>query len=241
MTPNSPTVVIEICGEGKTDVAKKDATSVLADAGVVTVLTRRLCNDPPTLRVKRCPLMFLQGKGMWQKVLFFKRNAQINGADGCVFVLDTEGNPAAVWADLDRGRRGGSAAYPMAVGMAHPCIEAWMLSDASAVRRGLGLNQRPVVPPQPEALPAPQANRTNNPKTALFACHPNSRHPNLVEKTAIAEHLALTTAEQVCPSFATFAAEVRQHIRDRLFPPPPVPPGAATSTDDSEPPVVDAP
>jgi hypothetical protein len=236
VTPASPTeVVIEICGEGKTDVAKRDVTPVVADAGVVTVLTRRLCDDPPQLRVKRSPLMFLQGKGMWQKVLFFKRNAQINGAAGCVFVLDTEGNPATVWADLDRGRKGGSATFPMAVGMAHPCIEAWMLSDASAVRRGLGLNQRPTVPPQPETLPAPQANRTNNPKYILAGCNVGGRHPNLVEKTAIAEHIALSTAESVCPSFAAFAGEVRQHIRDPLFPPPP--PTTSTATvDDPEPP-----
>lgn len=108
----------------------------------------------------------------------------------------------------------------MAIGVAHPCIEAWLLSDASAVRRGLSLNQRPPVPPDPESLPAPQANRTHNPKTVLAACSPNTRHPNLAEKSAMAKHLALATAEQICPSFSAFAVEVRERIRDRLFPPP---------------------
>lgn len=226
MTPTSPTeVVIEICGEGKTDVAKMDDAPVLPMAGVVTVLAHRLCDAPPTLRVKRTPLMFLQqGKPLWQKVWLFKRTAEINGSAGCVFVLDSEGKPEAVRADLDRGRGHGSPSYPMAVGMAHPCIEAWLISDPSAVRRGLGLNQRPTLPADPESLPAPQANRAHNPKTVLLGCHPANRQPNLTEKTTIAHHLALDTAGTVCPSFAAFAAEVRTHIRDRLFPPLPVPP-----------------
>ncbi len=238
MTPASPTeVVIEICGEGKTDVAKMDDAPVTADAGVVTVLARRLCDDPPTLRVKRTPLMFLQGgKPLWQKAWLFKRSAQINGSAGCVFVMDSEGQPTTVRADLERGRSHGLPDFPMAIGVAHPCIESWLLSDAPAVRRGLGLNQRPAVPPQPESLPAPQANRTNNPKTALLACHPNNRHPNLAEKTAIAEHLTFATAEQVCPSFAAFATEVRERIRDRLFPPPPAPPAPDASVGNTDPP-----
>ncbi len=241
MTSPSPTeVVIEICGEGKTDVAKMDDAPVTATAGVVTVLTRRLCDDPPTIRVKRTPVMFLQGgKPLWQKAWLFKRTAQINGSAGCVFVMDSEGNPAGVRGDLERGRDHGLPDFPMAIGVAHPCVESWLLSDASAIRRGFGLNQRPTIPPQPEALPAPQANRTYNPKTVLAACHPNTRHTNLAEKTAMAEHLTLATAEQVCPSFAAFADEIRQHIRDRLFPPLPAPPAAPTTADDTEPPAAE--
>ncbi len=238
MTPASPTeVVIEICGEGKTDVAKMDDAPVMADAGVVTVLTRRLCENPPALRVKRTPLMFLQGgKPLWQKVWLFKRTVEINGSAGCVFVMDTEGTPNPVRTELHRGRDHGSPGFPMAVGVAHPCIEAWLLSDASAVRRGLSLNQRPPVPPDPESLPAPQANRTHNPKTVLAACSPNTRHPNLAEKTAMAEYLALATAEQVCPSFAAFAVEVRDWIRDRLFPLPATNTSEANTATEPDPP-----
>lgn len=228
MTPPSPAeVVIEICGEGKTDVAKKDAVPVPVTAGVVPVLTRRLCDDPAWLRVKRTPYMFLIGKGRWQKVLFAKRNARINGSAGCVFVLDSEGDLPGVRAELERGRAKEHPDFPMAVGVAHPCIEAWLLSDASAVRRGLGLNQRPSIPAQPETLPAPQHDVKNNPKVALASCNTNSRAPNSAEKTAIAEYLTLATVEAVCPSFAVFADEIRTHIRERLFPPPPHPPPEA--------------
>lgn len=240
MTPASPTeVVIEICGEGKTDVAKMDDAPVVADAGVVTILTRRLCENAPALRVKRTPLMFLQGgKPLWQKVWLFKRTAEINGSAGCVFVMDSEGAANPVRTDLQRGRNHGSPGFPMAVGVAHPCIESWLLSDASAVRRGFNLSgPKPAVPTDPESLPAPQANRTHNPKTALAACHPNTRHPNLAEKSEMAEHLALATAEQICPSFAAFAVEVRERIRDRLFPLPPTTTNEATTASESDPPV----
>lgn len=237
MTPPSPTeVVIEICGEGKTDVAKMDDAAVPPTAGVVTVLTHRLCDAPPTLRVKRTPLMFLQqGKPLWQKVWLFKRTAKINGSAGCVFVMDSEGKSRVVRAELEHGRDHMHPDFPMAVGVAHACIEAWLLSDASAVKRGFNLSgPRPAVPPNPESLPAPQANRTNNPKTALAACHPNNRHPNLAEKSLMAEHLDLAAAATTCPSFAAFADEVRQSIRPLFQPPPPAVAASADPDDDSE-------
>ena len=231
MTPSSlPELVIEICGEGKTEVGRETPTPVLPDLGVLPVLVRRLCADPPAMRVKRRRIEFLHGKQFWQKVWFFKRQASINGSAGCAFAVDTEGK-AGVLAELERGRNQGSLTYPMAVGVAHPCIESWLLSDPSAVRRGFGLNQRPAVPPDPESLPAPAADRTHNPKTVLEACHPNTRHPNLVEMTAMAEHLTLATAEQVCPSFAAFAADVRAHIAPLFLPPPPVAPPPADPAD----------
>jgi hypothetical protein len=219
--PSPQEIVIEICGEGRTDVAQNGATPVPADSGVVPILTRRLCNNPAALRVKRTQYMFLQGKKKrWQKVRFFKRNAKINGSAGCVFVLDSEGDFPSVQAELEQGRSHESGDYPMAIGVAHPYIEAWLLTDASALRRGLGLNQKPTVPSEPETLPAPQANRKNNPKTALAECHPNNRHPNLAEKSAIAEQISLDTAATICPSFAAFAAEVRRHIRPLFASPP---------------------
>jgi hypothetical protein len=184
--------------------------------------------------------MFLQqGKPLWQKVWLFKRTAKINGSAGCVFVMDSEGKPNVVQADLEKGRDHMHPDFPMAIGVAHTCVEAWLLSDASAIRRGLSLNQRPTVPPNPESLPAPQANRNHNPKTVLAACHPNNRHPNLVEKTAMAEQLSLATAEAVCPSFCAFAAEVRQRIRLLFPPPPPAVDDTQANAEPTEPPASD--
>ena len=106
-------------------------------------------------------------------VWFFKRNARINGAHGCVFLLDSEGDLPGVQTELEKGRDHGNPDFPMAIGIAHPCIETWLLADASAVRQGLGITGgKPVVPPLPESLPAPQQDRKHNPKTILDALHP---------------------------------------------------------------------
>lgn len=212
-------IVIEVIGEGKTDVSpKEDAAPQRPTSGVVPVLVHRLCDTPHSLRVKRRPFRFLQGKGLWQKAKFVKQNAKINGSAGCVFVMDTEGNREHVLKELVRGRDSIFPDYPMAIGVAHPCIEAWLLADASAVRRGMKLNQRPAVPAKPEELPAPQHDTKNNPKVALAACDPKNRHPNADEKSSIANYLDLATSEATCPSFGAFATEVRNQIRP-LFPP----------------------
>ena len=225
-TPPEPApVVLEICGEGKTDIGASDVAPVPATGGVIPVLVRRLCVEPTTLRVKRKKYDFLQGKGQrWQKVWFFKRNASINGADGCVFVLDSEGDLPGVQEELERGRSHGYPDFPMAIGVAHPCIEAWLLSDASAVRQGLNITgARPVVPTAPETLPAPQQDRRHNPKTVLDALHPNRNDVNATEKTAIAERIVFPVAESRCPSFLAFAVDVRKRITATLFRPAPPP------------------
>lgn len=207
-----PDIVIEIFGEGSTDVGKTTQVPSIADSGVVTILTRRLCGDSSQLRVRQKAYMFLQDKKRWQKVRGAKRNARINGSAGCIFVLDSEGDQASIRAELQTGRDSESPDYPMAIGVAHPCIEAWLLADASAIRRGLSLEQKPVVPENPELLPAPHVDRKNNPKFALAGCHPNTRHPNLAEKSAIAEHLNLESAGSVCPSLFAFVSEIRNQI-----------------------------
>ena len=186
-----PDIVIEIFGEGSTEIGKTTHVPSIADSGVVPILARRLCGDSSRLRVRQKAYMFLEGKNRWQKVRGAKRNARINGSAGCIFVLDSEGDQASIRAELQTGRDSESPDYPMAIGVAHPCIEAWLLADASAIRRGLSLEQKPIVPENPELLPAPHVDRKNNPKIALAGCHPNSRHPNLAEKSAITEHLNL--------------------------------------------------
>jgi hypothetical protein len=60
--------VIEIVGEGKTDRGRGDDQPAPPTDGVVPIFVHRLCNRPKTMRVRRRPLPFLQGKGLWQKV-----------------------------------------------------------------------------------------------------------------------------------------------------------------------------
>ena len=122
------------------------------------------------MRVVRRAVPHLQGKGLWQKVKFAKQRALYNRSAGAVFVMDSEGNHRGRLAELSRGRDAAYSEFPMAVGVAHPCVEAWLLVDSLAIARGLGLSNSVVVPSNPERLPAPQANRAHNPKTVLARC-----------------------------------------------------------------------
>jgi hypothetical protein len=101
----------------------------------------------------------------------------------------------------------------MAVGVAHPCIEAWLLADAAAVAQALNLTTALALYSPPEDLPAPRKDRGNNPKSILGT---------LVGRSAISSHEATHIAmvipdmallRQSCPlSFEPFATEVEQRI-----------------------------
>ncbi len=84
-TPESARV-IEIIGEGKTDIGKGHDRPEPLTRGVVPILVRRLCQEPEAMQVRRRPMTHLQGKSLWQKVAFAKRQAFYNGSAGMVFV-----------------------------------------------------------------------------------------------------------------------------------------------------------
>lgn len=205
-----PAIVNEVVGEGKTDHGRGGEGPGPPTAGVVPVIVHRLCDRPASMLVKRRPLPFLQGKGLWQKVRFAKRQAFNSGSAGLVFVLDTEGNHPAQLEQLLQGRDAGLVDYPTAVGVTHPCIEAWLLADAAAIARALSLAGRPEVPEAPESLPAPAKDRDRNPKAVLGRCCGQSRTLSSAETTRIALEIRdLAAIRDRCPiSFAPFADEV---------------------------------
>jgi hypothetical protein len=211
----SPDKVIEIIGEGKTDIGKGTDPEV-PKTGVVAILVHTLCGRPANMRIKCRAGPFLQGKGWVQKVKFAKRQAFYNKSAGVVFVLDTEGHLKERIKELVEGRDAGLSEFPMAIGAAHPCIEAWLLADAKAIRKGMELGVTPEVPDQPEGLPAPQHDRKLNPKTVLAKCAGAAKADlSTSEKDQIAlaiKHSALLCER--CPlGFGPFAAEVEQRIR----------------------------
>jgi hypothetical protein len=206
-------VVIEIFGEGKTDVGSELGSQPPTN-GVVPILVHRLCDRPAQMLVKRRAFAFLQGKGLSQKVCFAKRQARYNGSAGAVFVMDSEGDEKdrrTRHGELTSGRDRELRDFPMAVGVAQPCIEAWLLADGHAIGRALGVSAVPAVPDDPEALPAPNRDRKLNPKAVLAHLGVNS----VAEKEAVAK--AMNDMDRVCqrcPSgFAPFAEEVQQYIR----------------------------
>jgi hypothetical protein len=215
-----PSRVLEICGEGKTDIGKFGAPGKSRSEpepptqGVLPVLVHKLCGEPTTMMVVRRQLPFLtQGKGLWQKVKFVKQAAHYNRSAGAIFVLDSEGNHAGVLAQLKKGRDSAYPDVPMAVGVAHPCIETWLLADPGAIATALKLTSPPSVPSQPEILPAPNKNRANNPKTVLAACSGRASVSSQ-EASHIAKAMTdLTILRQRCPlGFEPFAKEVEARI-----------------------------
>ena len=209
-------VVIEVFGEGKTDVGYNPEPHE-PNKGVVPILLYTLCGKPKEMLVKRYGMPFMQQKGtLAKKVGFAKRQARLSRSAAVTFVVDSEGDLAGRMDDLTKGRTMEPSEFPMAVGVAHPCIEAWLLADATAVRRALGLARDPQVPESPESLPAPRHNRADNPKTRLARmASAATRELPVTNKESIAAAMNdINTIRDRCPQgFAPFADEVEQYIR----------------------------
>ena len=210
-----PGIVIEIIGEGKTDLGPGGVQPEPPNRGVVPVFVHGLCDRPSSMQVRRRRLAFLDRGGLMRKLRFAKSQAFYSGSAGLVFVLDTEGNHPGLLKELLHECGSTFKEYPAAVGVAHPCIEAWLLADAPAISRAMELAKQPDVPAEPESLPAPCKNRDHNPKVLLGRCA-GLKHPlSSAETTRIAHQIRnLDTIRNRCPtSFAPFADEVVRRIK----------------------------
>lgn len=213
MAKQRPPSIIDVVGEGRTDVGPDVKEAEPPTQGVVPVLLYTLCGKPPEMLVRRYRFASLQGKGLWQKVRFAKLRARNFGAAAATFVIDTEGQLEETRTELHRGRDSVLREYPMALGFAHPCIEAWLLADARAIAKGLGLSSPPALSDEPESLPAPRKDDDHNPK-AVLANRSGSKRTSAAQKTAIARAMNdMALVRRRCPqSFAPFADEVEQRI-----------------------------
>ena len=214
-------VVIEVFGEGVADIGKYDSPTQEPKSGILPILVKRMCGKPPRMRVKGTRISHLERGGHERKVKFHKNNACLSGRQAAVYVVDSDGDKS----DMERIRLKLAAArdsihpeFPMAVGVAHPCIESWLLADATAIRRGLELDAAPEVPDCPEDLPAPCRDRLHNPKTELCkAAGVSKQELSAAEKDCIARCIndhGISLLKERCPlSFAPFAEEVEDRIR----------------------------
>jgi hypothetical protein len=151
-----------------------------------------------------------------QKARFAKRQARYNRSAGAVFVVDSDGDLKGRKRDLTDDRQMEPGDFPVAIGVAHPCIEAWLLADPSAIRRGLELAASPETPEEPEKLPARHQDGRKNPKRALArAVGQRKRDLSAPEKKRIAAAMNdMGLVRTRCPqAFAPFADEVECHIR----------------------------
>ena len=212
-------VVIECVLEGSTE-GTGDSSPQPPNRGVLPILVYKLCGKPRDMKVVGRPFDFLQGKGLRQKIRFARQRAKNAESSGMVFVLDSEGTSKdreGKLKELERGRTRG-AAIPTAIGVAQPCIESWLLCDSPAIRRALALSKSPVLPDDPESLPAPCKDRRRNPKTLLAevgGVAKRKKELSTSEKDQIAEALNdLSLLCDKCPvSFAPFAEEVKKEIK----------------------------
>jgi hypothetical protein len=215
-------VAIEVIGEGRTDVGLVETTSQPSAPsppyeGVLPIIVHSLCGKPDTMLVVRRQYASLQGKTRAQKVHFAIRQAIYSPAKpaGVVFVLDSEGDLKGRKKELTEGRNRAYPDFPAALGVAHPCIETWLLADADALRQGLTLTETPAAPDKPEELPAPCRDTKSNPKAILREIAGITRREvSTDDKDRIAVVLDLSLVRERCPlGFAPFADEVDRHIR----------------------------
>ena len=222
---NNTEIIIELYAEGKTEIGNlKEGKVETPRSGVIPRIVHKLCGNPSSMRVKCYGQAYLQkagiGKGLHQKVRYARRQGIYNMRNGtahaAVYVVDTEGDFKTKQKEITRGRDLGPKDFPMAVGVAHPCIESWLLADAQALRTALSLDKLPDLPECPELLPAPQKDRKHNPKTVLrdlAGCA--QKEISVEEKDRIAAAMNdLELVKNRCPlGFKPFADEVETHIR----------------------------
>lgn len=216
--------VVEIVGEGKTDIGDSDEIGP-PKKGVVPILLHRLCGQPSGMLVKGKKWADLQqGKSVARKVWFAKVQARLKRRTcALVVVRDSDGDMKATTKkrkELAEGRDAGFPDFPMVVGVAQPCIETWLLADGTAIRRAMGLASTPVVPGEPEELPADYRDADCGPKRVLAqAAGSNQADLSADDKHSIARAMNnMDLVRQRCPlGFAPFADEVNQFIRP-LFP-----------------------
>src|SRR5947209_4637841 len=97
VTPARKPKVIEIIGEGKSDVGKIDDNPRPPTEGVVAILVHKLCGSPTNLLVRRRKPLFLQrSTKLWRRVMLSKRRAEDAGDDALIYVQDTEGDHPGV-------------------------------------------------------------------------------------------------------------------------------------------------
>ena len=205
--------IIDIVGEGVTDLGVGGDRPCLPTSGVLPILVHGLCGHPNSMKVRRRKAAFLMGRGQCEKLRFAM--TQYRGSRGVVYVVDTDGDHPGRIDRLRAIRDSIMPAYPAVVGVAHPCIEAWLLGDPKAIRRAFGLPQPIAVTETPEELPATKDKTGGDPKAVLGRCLGRSGAMPADKTTRIALQIRDYEAlHQRCPkSFTPFADEVIERIK----------------------------
>ncbi len=186
---------------------------------MLVILLRRACGleaDTDELRVvPRSLLDFQRKRSLTQRVKLARRAASDFGHDGIAIVHDSEGHsPKSKRMEMEAGRDTERSSFPTVIGLAVPCLEAWLSADGTAIKRGLRLNERPTVPERPEEFRTGKAPGPHYKRHLAQLAGAAKKDLSAIEKSKIAELIDLTSLVEHCPSFQAFADE----IADRLAP-----------------------
>ncbi len=188
----------------------------LPNQGTLPILVHKICKKPGNMRVIRRRVSLLRGKTLAEKVYFERYQAIYSKYRGIVLVVDSDGKLELTRKNWHEAREKSNARLsnhlPMAIGIAHPCIESWLLSDATAIRRGLELERTPVVSDNPESL-SPKKSNKNHPKNVFRSIVKDNMSAKDTDRIAAAMN-DLELVKQRCPAgFKPFAEEVETHIQ----------------------------
>jgi hypothetical protein len=154
----------------------------------------------------------LSGRGYKHKLVFAHMQAIDAGVDGLVAVVDRDRDSAgARMTALRQGReqeRARTPEAPIALGQAEPHLEAWLLDDEVAVRRGLRLAAK---------HPIPNVAKCSNPKeeieTLREAAHEENDSVLAALSRIAAEVEPARCAHAKRTGFKAFHDDVRHELR----------------------------
>lgn len=151
------------------------------------------------------------GKGYQRKLRFAVLAARGEHAEGMVVTLDSDkAKKGSRLAQLQRARNElveKGKDLPMALGEATPHGEAWLLDDAVAVQRGLGLSSETPVPNPASVSSAKHA------LEELMDESPRRAEGFLMVWAAIAREVRLNRCRDAqATGYESFVGEVRRHI-----------------------------
>lgn len=171
------------------------------------------------MRIRRLFLAELQGRRtLDRKVQLAKiKTSMDKQCRGLVFVVDTEGlRHDLLLKQLQAGRDSTLTEMPTAVGAAHPCLEAWILANPSAIRKGMNIEATIETPSAPEELAVRSKDQKNSPKRILADLVGVKKDDlSVANKTKIVREIqSLDDLHNRCPvSFSPFFDEISDHIK----------------------------
>lgn len=148
------------------------------------------------------------GRGYDRKLKFAIKQARSRGKVGLIAVVDRDKDRSdARGRDLKQARdneRATAPAYPTALGVADPHVDVWLLDDAVAVRKSLGINA---------ATDVPNVRQSRNPKAELDKLIDTAGGDRMNALRLIAEQLDVIGCMHARETgFADFVQECRREL-----------------------------